>query len=819
MKIDLHVHSKYSRRPSIWLLQKLSCPESFTEPVQLYDLAMQRGMDAVTVTDHNCIDAGLDIAHLPRTFVSEEVTTYFPEDRCKIHVLVYNHNEAIHREIQRLRKSVYDLVEYLQGESVPHAIAHPLSAVNDHFTPESFEKMMLLFKVVELNGDLDQRLNDTLRHMLAVLTAEDIERLAEKHRIEPAFDEPWKKHLISGSDDHSGLRIAASSTEVPGAESIDGFFSGIAGGKAQPRLQAATPRIMSRNIYAVAYGFAKRKLAIERYVNADLLLKFLERSLAVEPSEAGGFFTRLYFAWNRRRSGRSAPKRGTVVDMVRHEAAKMIKEDPRLMAIVEKGPSAEPDPDRRWFAFLNQVSNNVLAHTGRQTLDRAVHGQILNLFHGFGSAASLYLLLAPYFVTFSMFASEREIGKNVAARFLPDLEQEPPRVAHFTDTFYEVNGVARTLQQWINTAVRMQKQMTVITCHDSASDLRKGIVNFNPVGSYTIPEYEEIKLQFPPFLEMMNYCYDQNFTHIHSATPGPVGLAALAIAKILKRPLFGTYHTQFPQYADILTDDASIGEMVWRYMLWYYDQMDVIFVSSRASATELVEKGIRAEKIRLLPRGVDTKRFHPDKRGDILESRFNVPKGKRLLYVGRVSKEKNLPRLAEAFKVLREVMPDAQLVITGDGPYRQQMATQLADCNCTFTGYLHGEELPQVYASCDLFVFPSKTDTFGNVVLEAQAAGLPVVVTNVGGPQENLVPGETGLVVEADETGAYTEAIRAILNDPEKHERMRRAARAYIDARSFENAFEQMWENYAQTPHPTSAEDFLNHAQSLVSAL
>ena len=118
MKIDLHVHSKYSIRPSQWILQKLGCPECFTEPAEVYRIARQKGMNLVTITDHNSISGSAEIAHLPGTFISEEVTTYFPEDGCKAHVLVYDINDAIHRELQKVRENIFDLVDYLTATGI-----------------------------------------------------------------------------------------------------------------------------------------------------------------------------------------------------------------------------------------------------------------------------------------------------------------------------------------------------------------------------------------------------------------------------------------------------------------------------------------------------------------------------------------------------------------------------------------------------------------------------------------------------------------------------------------------------------------------------
>ena len=167
MRVDLHVHSKYSKRPAEWILQKLGCPESFTEPLKVYKIAKEKGMSLVTITDHNTIVGCLEIAHLPDVFIGEEVTTYFPQDRCKAHVLVYDINEGIHEEIQKVRESIFDLVSYLHANRIVHALAHPLFAVNDRLTIEHFEQFLLLFRNFELNG---ARHDDQNRHLQYILS-------------------------------------------------------------------------------------------------------------------------------------------------------------------------------------------------------------------------------------------------------------------------------------------------------------------------------------------------------------------------------------------------------------------------------------------------------------------------------------------------------------------------------------------------------------------------------------------------------------------------------------------------------------------------
>jgi len=495
-----------------------------------------------------------------------------------------------------------------------------------------------------------------------------------------------------------------------------------------------------------------------------------------------------------------------VQEVLRHETLKLLWDDPELMEMVKNGNGNGNGMslDTKWFEFVNQLSNKVLSHFGNHILDHVSGANLFKLFHSLGSAGALYALLAPYFVAFSMFSREKQLSEQILERFtrgrLPGREEGGKvKVAHFTDTYYHVNGVALTLQRQVELALRTRKDLTVITCNDGFRPAGKGVRNFSPIGVHELPEYPEFKLFVPPFLEMLDYCYEQSFTQLHSATPGPIGLAALAIARILKRPISGTYHTALPQYAQYLTGDTKMEDLVWQFTLWYYEQMDHVYVPSRSTARELIEKGLRPEKIRLFPRGVDIQRFHPAKRDlQFLRERFQVGDGTKLLYVGRISKEKDLPLLADAFQELYRSHREVQLIMVGDGPYLTELRGKMQGVPCTFTGYLEGEDLAKVFASCDLFVFPSTTDTFGNVVLEAQASGLPVVVTDTGGPHENIVPGVTGLVVDAHSSESLLSAIRWFIRSPEALRQMGRAARQVMEERSFERAFDETWGLYQE---------------------
>jgi glycosyltransferase involved in cell wall biosynthesis len=771
-------------------------------------------MSLVTITDHNTIAGALEIAHLPNTFISEEVTTYFPEDRCKIHVLTFHITEKQHENIQSYRENIYELVSYLDQEKVAHAVAHPLYSINDRLNVEHFERLLLLFKTFELNGARDGGQNRIVQTICSQLTASDLEILAEKHTIEPHFPEPWVKSLIGGSDDHSSLNIARLHTEVKGVRTVEEFLRGMENGKAQILGQSSTPETLAHNLYSIAYQFYKHRLNLERHVHKDLVLRFLDRFLQGHEEPEGGMWSRLYCFWNQRRKKKSKSDSSQAVkQLFKSECQKLIWDDPELRHIMKNGNGGHCDSENKWFEFVNKLSNKIVLHFGNHLLDRLSGANVFDIFTSIGSAGTLYSLLAPYFVSFSLFARDRQLANDVSQRLIPECGArrngtDSVRVAHFTDTFYEVNGVALTLQQQVKTAVKTGKKLTVITCDDKAHIKTEGIENFIPVGVYDLPEYPEMKLFYPPFMEMLSYCYQQEFTNIHSATPGPIGLAALAISRILKLPLTGTYHTSLPQYARYLTEDDAMEGLMWKYVVWYYDQMNLIFVPSQSTGEELVEKGIHPEKIRLYPRGIDIERFHPSKRSEQFNDTYGLDDGLKLLYVGRVSKEKNLELLVEVYRSLIRSGDKISLVVVGDGPYFEEMKQELQDTPAVFTGYLQGEKLSEVFASSDVFVFPSTTDTFGNVVLEAQASGLPVIVTDSGGPQENLIANKTGLIVPGNDITMLIQAIKSLTANPDRRKEMGREARRYMEDRSFERCFEIYWGMYKEE-EPTVAESDL----------
>lgn len=717
-------------------------------------------------------------------------------------MLAYHITEAQHRDIQPLRENVFDLVAYLREQNIAHVLAHALFAVNERLTPEHFGQCLVLFNSFELNGTRDALQNTVLRETLESLGPRGLERLADKHGLTPWGQEPWRKGLTGGSDDHSGLNVARMFTEFDGEASKDSVLAGLANRAGRPLGLAATPLTMAHNIYSIAYQFYKSRAPLPAAARSVPALGFADQALDPGPAtpreglleRIQGFFSRrrtaLYLRWV---SGSQAH------EVLLKEASALASGDEGFQAVAQGKVADMVLMEREWYRFVAKATDQVLSQFADRILKSVLRARLFDVFHTIGSAASLYALLAPYFVSYGLFASERAF----CDRCLEAFGREPGRprrkglkIAHFTDTFREVNGVARTIRQQLRLVDQHGKHMSVITCGQDA-DL-PGAVNFEPVGAFEIPEYPELKLFYPPFLKMLAHCFEQDFDLILAATPGPVGLAALAIARILKIPFHGTYHTAFPQYVGALTQDNNLEDAAWRSMLWFYNQMDVVYAPSRATVEELVARGIPEHKVKTYPRGVDVGRFHPDKRNGFFK-RYATGPGLKLLYVGRVSKEKDLHVLTEAFRKLRSLRRDLELIVVGDGPYLAEMQQALRGLPAVFTGVLDGDDLAAAYASSDIFVFPSATDTFGNVVLEAQASGLPVIVTDKGGPRKNMIPDRTGLVVSAGDADALARALLHLADSPERPSFMRENARASMEHRTFDETFLQTWELYGSS--------------------
>lgn len=416
----------------------------------------------------------------------------------------------------------------------------------------------------------------------------------------------------------------------------------------------------------------------------------------------------------------------------------------------------------------------------------------------------LYPLMFDLCTRFSV--SYQPATDSIPTRIPPRKPSQPgqPRVALFVDAPEHLSGVAVTIGNWVQQAEARGLDLTVLTAGQSALP---GAVEFQKMGTLELHNYAGMRLHVPQVSEVMDYMEAAEFDLVHISTPGPVGMLGLLAARSLGLPLGGTYHTDFPRYSVKLSGDPSVEEGSWNFMRWFYGQMDQIACPSRATLEDLAEHGFDANKLRVVGRGVKSHLFHPAKRDQDLRDQWG-PYCHKLLYVGRVSEEKNLDCLVYSFQQLCQIRNDTQLIVVGDGPYLDTLKAKLDGFPVVFTGRQTGEDLQRIYASCDMFAFPSETDTFGVVLMEAQSSGLPVIVSGKSGTRFAMKENVTGRVVRPMTPEGLCGQLDELLSTPSLLASMRREARAHAEENTQEKAFETFWNFHREQfhPHPATQE-------------
>lgn len=374
------------------------------------------------------------------------------------------------------------------------------------------------------------------------------------------------------------------------------------------------------------------------------------------------------------------------------------------------------------------------------------------------------------------------------------------RIGIFTDNdFDKVNGVTTTLR-----AVLAHAPPDLSVRVYTASRVGVSAPDYVSVRSpaFGIPYYNEMEMCLPRFGAFLRLARRDGIELVHYTTPGPVGLIAQYVAWRLGLPMVGSFHTMLAEYTTILSGSRRLGAMMQVYLRWPYGRCARVLVPSEATRAQLIAARIAPERLQVWSRGVDTARFSPARRSAAARAGWRVGDERPVvLYAGRVSVEKGLRELPALWHRVTREQP-AHLVIAGDGPLRRELQRQLPDA--TFTGPLPQDDLAVVMASADVFLFPSRTDTLGNVVLEAQASGLPVLVSDLGGPRENVLDGRTGLVC-VDEPGRdFAARLTHLLASSDTRAAMARQARAYARQRTWKAAMQPLFRTWRDAAIPSS---------------
>lgn len=368
------------------------------------------------------------------------------------------------------------------------------------------------------------------------------------------------------------------------------------------------------------------------------------------------------------------------------------------------------------------------------------------------------------------------------------------RVCLFSDTVCDPNGVSRFIQDMARVSQKQDKELFVIT--STSKKFCENLPNvfiIKPLVRIKMPYYETLDLVLPNYSKMMKLVKKLNPDMIHISTPGPVGLIGLIIARRLKLQIAGVYHTNFPEYMYSNTGSKTVRSISRFVMRQFYRKFSLVFTRSDEYIPELEEKiGIDRDKIKTIPHGIDIDKFtHEAKDHEIWHDLHN-PNGVKILYVGRLTVEKNVQFLLEIWKELKKIddedIQDAELILLGEGALDKE-AQQLKELKVFPLGLKRGLELAKYYASSDFFVFPSETDTLGQVVMEAMASGLGVIVSDVGGPQ-SLVDESRGFVLSCQDKEAWLQTSVKMIKDQTLRQKLGANGIEFMKDRSIYNTFE-----------------------------
>ena len=366
------------------------------------------------------------------------------------------------------------------------------------------------------------------------------------------------------------------------------------------------------------------------------------------------------------------------------------------------------------------------------------------------------------------------------------------RIAFFTETFLpKVDGIVTRLTRTLPHLVAAGDEV-LIFCPEGAPESHAG-ARVVGVPAMPLPLYPELKLALPrPAVSEALERFRPDLVHV--VNPAVLGLGGIWLAKTRHLPLVASYHTHLPKYLEYY-GMGMLEPLLWELLKAAHNQAELNLCTSTAMVEELAAKGI--EHTALWQRGVDTELFRPELASSAMRARLHgghADSGNLLLYIGRLSAEKQIERI----RPVLEALPQARLALVGDGPHRQQLERVFEGTATTFVGYLAGDELASAYASGDAFVFPSSTETLGLVLLEAMAAGCPVVGANRGGIPDIVNDGTNGCLFDPDQPASLITAVQRLLGNPTTRAELRRAARLEAERWGWAGASSQLRNYYRQ---------------------
>jgi glycosyltransferase involved in cell wall biosynthesis/predicted metal-dependent phosphoesterase TrpH len=735
-RVDMHCHSSASQLSRLGVQRSLGLPECATPPEEVYELAKRRGMDFVTITDHDTIDGCLELADRRDCFVSEELTARFAGEPQAVHVLCYGITPGDHQWLQAHAGDLEACAAYLQENGIVCALAHPFYNVGAPLIPRHRRRLAELFPIWEVrNGS----------------------RAPELNMPAAVYVETHGGTGIGGSDDHAGVDIGRTFTEAPAATTPEEFLRHLRRGDV-----AASGEQGSAAKWAhTAMGLGTRALALDGSAAADavpdpaVVLKIAQRVVAQGAAREGKVATDI--GPDDARVLLDAWRQSIGIDLRGRDLLSHLQSDDFSHAELYR--RARRTHERRLRAAIRSGGSAV----ARGDVPTAIAGLIESL-----------LPAVPYAPPIALLGAEKaKLGAPTG---------EYPRVALIADGIEAMHGVTQTIKEIRERGVPRFEIEVIGT--DAGVDRR-----LPAAAELEVPFYEEMALGVPTLPDLFETLAEGRYDLVHVVAPGPAGVAATLLGQVTGMPLVGSYHTELAAYAGLRSGDGGLEAMARTALEAFYSVQSLVLSPSPAADQSLIGLGADPARIGRWERGVDVSRFGPEK-----ADRDGFPGELKVFYAGRLSREKGVDLLAESFLRAREADPRLHLLLAGRGPEEAELRSRLGEY-ASFLGWLEGDELARAYASADIFLFCSRTDTYGQVILEAGASGLPVVAVAEGGPPSLIENRHTGLLCRPD-PDHLAGALLQLAGSPLLRRNLGASAVHAVSKRSWERALGQLSAGY-----------------------
>lgn len=829
LTIDLHCHDKNSSEPDELLGRMLGIPETWITSEYLMKTLRTHGCDTFTVTNHNNVRSCLELIEEGKdVLTAAEYSCMVPKFNIGIHVLAYGLTAQDDEKLNRLRGDVYRFLDYTSAHNIPVICAHPLYHYKSSGMPpmEFFDLLMMLFERFEvLNGQRDTWQNMLVRAWIESYTPEKLDLISSKTGIPLSryLSQPYEKFMSGGSDSHMGIFAGLTGTRLHVPDLAERL-------KTEKRSVLALEAIRAGRMapFGTHNNSEKMTVALIDYVcqiaenmEDPGLLRILlhkgtarDRALSLIISNAFGEIKRHKTTMSFLRvfhdsfKGRAPSLKERI--FIKKEYRPLVEELKKIAAVRKKDPiNASAQFSESLDAIFSLLNNLAASRAQKRFTEMAKSGKLndvkpadfLNklelpsrfrsLVDGkrnggeFGmSSLSLsklmddlsfpvlgsMVILAASFTGARVMYNARPLVREMSRRL--NVFVHKPRILWMTDTYEDTNGVAMVLRAIHKEIKEKNLPIDIMVCSNNVQP-DDHLVVLKPVAEMTPPFYQNQNIRIPNMMEVHRVFHEGEYDRIICSTEGFMGMAGMYLKQAYSVPAHFFVHTDWMMFSrKVLNLDHHARSRVRRLLRAFYRQFDSLFVlnsDQRAWLTSPV-MGFPSERVNLTAHWVE-REFYP--RTPDKQKYFGISDASPvLLFVGRVSEEKGVLELPEIYEGVKAKVPGAKLVIAGKGPAEEKLKELVPDA--VFLGWVDHEKLPDLYSSADIFVLPSHFDTFGCVVLEALACGLPSACYATKGPKEIIENSVSGFLC-ANNNEMIT-SIASHLSKSAEKSKMRRAA-------------------------------------------